>query len=222
MPKKKRKQSWIRRLERLGMNIAMRHDLLGAKVIKGENDKVSRLYDFWAPVYDLMFRRLESFRMGGERLVDAVVERGDCVLDMGAGTGLNLEPIFRRTNQVHALDLHPKMLRTCQRLAKKHRIRPQLVHGSAVELPYRDECFDSLITAYMMVYLTPEQSVSCLKECVRVLKTGGRMGILCGAGERSPRNPLREEWVEQLYAAGFRRVDFDDFYDVLRVVRAEK
>jgi ubiquinone/menaquinone biosynthesis C-methylase UbiE len=202
--------------------MAMKHDFLGAKVVKGENEKVSRLYDIWAPVYDIMFRRLESFRMGGERLVSAVVEDGDCVCDLGAGTGLNLEPIYKRTQRVHALDLHPKMLRTCVKWARKARRDPKLVNGSAVQLPYRDECFDSLITAYMMVYLTPEQSVDCLKECVRVLRPGGRLGILCGAGERSPRNPCREEWEKQLFAAGFQKVEFDDFYDVLRVVRATK
>lgn len=200
----------------------MKHDFMGAKVVKGENEKVSRLYDLWAPVYDIMFRRLESFRMGGERLVDTVVEEGDCVCDLGAGTGLNLEPIYKRTQKVHALDLHPKMLRTCQKWARKAKRSPHLVHASAVELPYADASFDSLITAYMMVYLTEEQSVACLQECVRVLKPGGRLGILCGAGERSPRNPTRESWEAQLAAAGFSEVTFDDFYDVLRVVRAVK
>lgn len=219
---KKKRASWVRQLERLGWKLALKHDLMGARVVKGENRKVSKLYDLVAPVYDAFFRRLEGFQTGGPRLVEAVVRPGDRVLDMGTGTGINLEHVYRRTESVHGVDLHVKMLDQARKWARKNRRTPALVQASATELPYASETFDAILTAYMMVYLNPEQSLACLAECRRLLVPGGRLGILCGQGEKSPRNPRREEWVEQLYRAGFTRVEFDDFYDVLRVVKAEK
>lgn len=219
-PRRKRLGGFIRKLERFGWRLAMKHDMMGAKKVGGENQKVTRLYDLWAPVYDLMFRRLEGFQEGRTRLVKAVVRPGDRVMDMGTGTGMNLEPVYELTGEVHALDLHEKMLRKAQKWIGEHGHAPHLVRASATELPYREGSFDAIVSAYMMVYLTPDQYLQCLHECRRVLRHGGRAGFLCGQGESSPRNPRREQWLEYLYAAGFAKVEFDDFFDVLRIVVA--
>lgn len=219
-PVRKRMGAFIRKLERFGWRLAMKHDMMGAKKVEGENQKVSRLYDLWAPVYDLMFRRLEGFQEGRSRLVKAVVRPGDRVMDMGTGTGMNLEPVYELTEHVHALDLHEKMLKKAHKWIGEQGHEPRLVRASATDLPYADDSLDVIVSAYMMVYLTPEQYVQCLAECRRILCAGGRVGFLCGQGEASPRNPRREQWLEYLYAAGFETVEFDDFYDVLRIVVA--
>ena len=112
------------------------------------------------------------------------------------------------------------MLRRAHQWTQEHGHRPRLVRASATDLPYAEDSFDAILSAYMMVYLTPEQYVQCLQDCRRVLVDGGRVGFLCGQGEASPRNPRREQWLEYLYAAGFSKVDFDDYYDVLRIVVA--
>lgn len=218
---RKARPRWIQKLERLGWRLAMRHDLMRAEGL-AENSKLTRLYDLWAPVYDLMFRRLESFKAGGQRLVDHVVRPGDWVLDLGTGTGIHMDAIFQKTPHVVGLDLTRKMLVKAQNWCNRNRLEPMLLQASATDIPLADESVDAALAAYMMVYLNPEQTQQCLEDLVRVLRPGGRFGILCGAGERSPRNPTREAWQEYLLGAGFSKVEFDDFYDVLRVVIATK
>ncbi len=217
-----RRPSWIRNLERLGWKLALKHDLWAASKMEGAVGKVNKFYDFVSPVYDFLFRRLEGFQAGGERLVSRVVKPGDRILDLGTGTGMNLAPSRAVTPHFVGLDLNFAMTRQARKLARKKGDRAHWIQGSALELPFATGSFDVVLSSYMMVYLSPEQTVTCLSECRRVLGSAGRVGILCGQGERSPRNPRREEWVEHFLAAGFPHVEFDDFYDVLRIVYASK
>lgn len=216
------KLSLFRRIERFGWNLAMRHDLLAVNKVGGKPSHVNRMYDFLAPIYDVFFRRLESFRAGGSRLVQRVARPSDRILDLGTGTGINLGPCLQVSPRVIGLDLSGKMLGQARKWAHKEKKRVELVQGNALALPFRDESFDCVIAAYMLVYLNRDQLLSCLREVHRILVPEGRFGVLCGQGERSPRNPRRDDWVDLCYQAGFSRVDFDDFFDVLRIVDVRK
>lgn len=214
-----KRRSWVRKLERLGWRLALKHDFFAAGKMHDKPRTVNRFYDFISPIYDAVFRNLEGFQTGGERLVEDVVSEGDRVLDLGCGTGINFRHILGRKAQPVGLDLNFQMLKKARKSARREGRDVHVLQADATVLPFATGSFDSCTTAYMMVYLSEAQLLECLIEIRRVLVPGGRLGILCGAGERSPRNPRREAWVEVLSKAGFEDLVFDDFYEVLRVVK---
>lgn len=217
-----RRRGWVGKLERIGWRLALKHDFWAASKMEGKIDTVNKFYDLVSPLYDVVFRRLRGFKVGGARLVERVVQKGERILDLGCGTGYNLEHLQPVTSDIVGLDLNFGMLRKARQSAAKYGWKGRFLQGTATELPFPDASFDAVVSAYMMVYLDHEQSVQCLREVRRVLRPGGRLGLLCAQGEHSPRNPRREEWVTQVHEAGFHKVEFDDFWDVLRIVFVER
>ncbi|HSW34249.1 MAG TPA: class I SAM-dependent methyltransferase [Steroidobacteraceae bacterium] len=102
------------------------------------------------------------------------------VLEVGIGTGLNLEHYDKsRIEQIVGLDpgleMHPQARRRSQRAG----IEVELVGLSAERIPHDDETFDTVLVTYTLC--TIDDPVSALKEMRRVLKPGGRL-IFCEHG----------------------------------------
>ena len=114
---------------------------------------VSRNYDRLAPVYDLADRWLIQPFVGMQDLRGATVDalelaRGDTVLDIGCGTGLNL-PLLVATvgpeGRVVALDYSDGMLRRARTRVRRHGWRNvELVQGDAARLECVEGPFDAL------------------------------------------------------------------------------
>ena len=88
------------------------------------------------------------------------------LLDLGAGTGAANEILG--TRDVVALDPSPQMLS----LNKS----PRLVVGVGEALPFGDETFDAVLSAY--VFRNLDSVEQTLGEIHRVLRPGGRAGIV--------------------------------------------
>ena len=93
------------------------------------------------------------------------------ILDIGCGTGLNLEWLKRygAESSINGLDLEDVALRFCRARGTDH-----LVQASATDLPFPSEYFD-LVTSFDVLVQIPgegsdEQAIS---EMYRVLKPGG-------------------------------------------------
>ena len=148
-------------------------------------DGVRSMFDRIAPVYDLMNRVMTiGLDQRWRRLtVREVVAAGDRVLDGCCGTG-DLAIAARQAGalEVVGLDFSERMLERARRKA------PQVdwVRGDMLALPFDDGAFDAATVGFGVRNVADLERG--LAELRRVLKPGGRIGIL---EITRPRGPLR-------------------------------
>ena len=119
------------------------------------------------------------------------------VLEIGIGTGLNLEHYDKaRVEKIIGLDPGLEMHRLAVKRQKKAGIDVELVGLSAEAIPYPDGAFDTVLVTYSLC--TIPDPVAALKEMRRVLKPGGQL-IFCEHG-RAPDASVRA-WQDRLTPA---------------------
>ncbi len=105
---------------------------------------------------------------------------GDRVLDIGCGTGLNLEAIRDKVGaegEIDGIDLTPEMLGLAQRRVERKRWNSVRVsQGDARSLPFADDVFDGVCSTLALSVVADWRLA--LKEAWRVLKPGGRISLL--------------------------------------------
>jgi demethylmenaquinone methyltransferase / 2-methoxy-6-polyprenyl-1,4-benzoquinol methylase len=145
---------------------------------------VRTMFDRIAPVYDVMNRVMT---MGLDQrwrraTVKAVVEPDDRVLDAACGTG-DLAVIAAKTGaSVTGLDFSEPMLERARRKAPDI----EWVRGDLLALPFGDDSFDSATVGFGVRNVA--DLGGGIAELHRVLRPGGRLGIL---EITRPRGPLR-------------------------------
>jgi demethylmenaquinone methyltransferase/2-methoxy-6-polyprenyl-1,4-benzoquinol methylase len=93
---------------------------------------------------------------------------GRKVLDVAAGTGSISRRLQRLGHQVTAMDLSGEMLGLHP--------GPDRVQARAEMLPFEGGIFDGLTFGYLLRYV--EDPIACLTELARVVKPGGRLGMV--------------------------------------------
>ena len=93
---------------------------------------------------------------------------GRKVLDVAAGTGSISRRLQRMGHQVTAVDLSGEMLGLHP--------GPGRVQARAEMLPFDGGIFDGLTFGYLLRYV--EDPIACLTELARVVKPGGRLGMV--------------------------------------------
>lgn len=221
------KETLIQRLSRFGHRLCVKHDFLSSGKVKGETRDVRKYYDYFAPFYDFIYRRSNSYLQSGQFVVDNFIGNDDLVLDLGAGTGHLTIPAIAKASSVVSYDLHNKMLKQGRKKAVKAIKKSSSVsgelnfcQGDALDLPFASSSFSIVASAFMLVYLSPEQKIDCLRECRRVLKSDGRIILLTSQGEIHSRFFSRDDWISIFDEAGFSKPDFSDFSDVFRTIHA--
>jgi len=145
---------------------------------------VQTMFDRIAPVYDVMNRVMTAGldQRWRRATVKAVVEAGDRVLDAACGTGDLAVIAAKAGGNVTGLDFSEPMLERARRKA------PELdwVRGDLLALPFEDESFDAATVGFGVRNVA--DLPGALEELRRVLKPGGRLGIL---EITRPRGPLR-------------------------------
>ena len=156
-------------------------------------DGVRSMFDRIAPVYDAMNRVMTAgLDMRWRRLAAEVVAPGDRVLDACCGTGDLAVAASRRGGTVTGLDFSERMLERARRKA------PELewVQGDVLALPFRDASFDAATVGFGVRNV--EDLERALAELRRVLRTGGRLGILEITRPRGPLRPFYKLWFDGL------------------------
>jgi len=142
----------------------------------GQDPRVSRQYDRWAGVYDLLWRRYMDQTLPVLRRA-AEVASGEHVLDLACGTGELTRQILEATPgaQASGVDIAPAMV---ERARSKLLAHPQasVQRADAHDLPFGDGTFDVVVSASTFHYFTHPHAV--LEEVGRVLRPGGRLVLL--------------------------------------------
>jgi demethylmenaquinone methyltransferase/2-methoxy-6-polyprenyl-1,4-benzoquinol methylase len=146
---------------------------------------VRSMFDRIAPVYDLMNRVMTAgLDQRWRRLtVLEVVSPGDRVLDGCCGTG-DLAVAARKAGarEVVGLDFSARMLER----ARRKEPAVEWIQGDLLELPFEDRSFDAATVGFGVRNVADLERG--LAELRRVLRSGGRLGIL---EITRPRGPLR-------------------------------
>lgn len=123
--------------------------------------------------YDRVAR--EVVPMLGERLVDHLgVAAGERALDIAAGTGNAAVPAARTGASVVASDLTPELLEAGRAAHPDADIDWQVADAEA--LPWPDASYDVVMSTVGVMFAPHHQAAA--DELLRVLRPGGRVGIL--------------------------------------------
>ena len=135
----------------------------------------ARVYDLWSKEYDI---RLSHTVLAARAALDELVPElhGKSVLEVGCGTGANLELIAAGgISSAVGLDLSNGML--SQARAKQYGCPVQfLCHDANNGLPLQSDSIDFVLVSLVLEHIADIDYL--LKEISRVLKTGGRSLIV--------------------------------------------
>jgi demethylmenaquinone methyltransferase/2-methoxy-6-polyprenyl-1,4-benzoquinol methylase len=155
---------------------------------------VRRMFDRIAPVYDAMNRTMTAGldRRWRRITVAAVVRSGDRVLDVCCGTGDLALAALPYSSEVDGVDFSPAMLERARLKASAI----EWVQGDALALPFEDASFDAVTVGFGVRNV--EDLERALRELRRVVRPGGRVGILEITRPRGALSPFYKLWFDVL------------------------
>jgi demethylmenaquinone methyltransferase / 2-methoxy-6-polyprenyl-1,4-benzoquinol methylase len=155
---------------------------------------VRSMFDRIAPVYDVMNRVMTAGLDRGWRrsTARAVVASGDRVLDACCGTGELALAARAEGGRVTGLDFSQRMLDRARRKTEE----VEWVQGDLLALPFPDETFDACTVGFGLRNV--EDLDRALAELHRVLRPGGRLGILELVRPKGLLAPFFRVWFDGL------------------------
>ncbi len=127
--------------------------------------------------------RAPSYRAMVCSLLDHMAPQpGETILDVGSGSGALDRMVARRwpANPVTAVDVNPFLQREAMALAAEEGLHAAIAFrpGSAEALPFPDGSFDCVFTVTVLEECDADKA---LREAWRVLRPGGRLGVIVRA-----------------------------------------
>jgi demethylmenaquinone methyltransferase / 2-methoxy-6-polyprenyl-1,4-benzoquinol methylase len=173
---------------------------------------VQRMFDRIAPVYDAMNRVMTAGldQRWRRATVRATVREGDRVLDACCGTGdLAIAARKAGAGEVVGLDFSKRMLERARRKA------PELewVQADVLRLPFDDASFDAAVVGFGVRNV--EDLEAAIRELRRVLRPGGRLGILEITTPRGPLKLFYKLWFDRIVPLLGRILPGGDAYTYL-------
>jgi demethylmenaquinone methyltransferase/2-methoxy-6-polyprenyl-1,4-benzoquinol methylase len=164
---------------------------------KESYDKISRFYDFFAGAFERKY--------ADRALAQLNVKDGEVILEIGFGTGFCLEQIAEQvgeTGKAYGIDISSGMLELTKRRLRKAGLSPrvELCCNDAVELPYEDAKFNAVFISFALELFDTPEIPRVLFEIKRVLKIGGRLGVVSMSKENGESTLLKlYEWAHNKF-----------------------
>jgi ubiquinone/menaquinone biosynthesis C-methylase UbiE len=137
-----------------------------------------------AATYDIVLRGGEKAGMA-ERRRQLVANAHGAVLEIGAGTGLNLAHYPSGLGRLVVCEPEPHMFKHLRKRAEKLGSPAELIQAPAEELPFEDDSFDTVVGT--LVLCTIGDPRRALGEIRRVLRPDGTLLFLEHVRSDSPR-----------------------------------
>jgi demethylmenaquinone methyltransferase/2-methoxy-6-polyprenyl-1,4-benzoquinol methylase len=155
-------------------------------------DRISHAYDLLADANE------RQARLTGLRALE--LNKGERVLEVGFGTGneiLDLADLVGPGGKVCGIDISPGMLSVAQhKLQQKPTTTPvELRVGDARQLPYPPASFDAVYSSFTLELFPEEDIPVVLAEARRVLREGGRIGVVSMAQVKAGKTPSTLERI---------------------------
>jgi ubiquinone/menaquinone biosynthesis C-methylase UbiE len=166
--------------------------------------KTRVFYDKISGVYDLLAEHSEG-PVRQSAVEKLAVTPGERVLEIGYGTGhclVQLAEAVGPEGTVFGIDLSEGMRAQAQdRVEKEHLIdRVELSCGDATHLPYSSGSMDAMFMSFTLELFDTPEIPQVLAECKRVLRAGGRIGVVAITKEGSEGFAVEAyEWMHQQF-----------------------
>jgi demethylmenaquinone methyltransferase/2-methoxy-6-polyprenyl-1,4-benzoquinol methylase len=166
---------------------------ISKKAVEAAYQRQAKRYDFALKLYQLMGLRIEEYRA---RAVERLrLRRGDCVVDLGCGTGLSFSLLLQEIGpegQLIGVDVSAAMLACArERIERSHWNNVHLVHGDIVEYDF-PESVNAALSIGVFGYIPERDRV--MERIAHTLVPGGRVVIV--DGKRPDRWP---QWFFKLF-----------------------
>ncbi len=164
-------------------------------------------------------------RYATKRAVDKLkISSNDKIVEIGCGTGNTAAVIHALTGAVIVgIDIDGEMIEKARKTASGNSQKLEFLTGSGDDIPFEDSSFDALISEGTTFFMDAEKA---LKGYCRVLKPGGRIGLVEISYFKQPSMELErltsevtccygmqpllfDEWEEKIKRAGFDIVNID-------------
>ena len=158
-------------------------------------DRLSRWYDWLSasseqPIAELGLKKLNA-------------NTGETVLEIGFGTGhalLALATSVGDSGRVVGIDLSRGMFKVASEKITRTNLSQRIIfeQADAAALPFGADFFDAIFISFTLELFDTPEIATVLLECRRVLKPGGRIGVVALARDAHETIPVRiYEWFHQ-------------------------
>jgi len=183
-------------------------------------------------LYGIPEGAIESFSGAGNPFQIASVKKGETILDIGSGAGMDALIASKCTGEsgeVYGLDITPEMIEKSRKNASEMGTKNvRFLKGDAEQLPFEQESIDLVISNGVFYLCDNKETV--LKNIFGVLKPGGRLQIADVLLEKSvPESSielmhlwtrcvagatLHSDYNSVLMNSGFHNIEIQKSYDI--------
>lgn len=118
------------------------------------------------------------------------------ILEIGFGTGLNLEYYPPSISKITVIDNNPGMRRRAQKRLRSLKIKVDYQLLSGERLPFPAEAFDSVVSTFTLCSI--KNVFQALSEVRRILKPGGKFYFLEHGKSKDPKVVRLQNWLTPL------------------------
>jgi ubiquinone/menaquinone biosynthesis C-methylase UbiE len=163
---------------------------------------MGRIYDAtWGRVFSAFYdRAMKSTEEAGMREIrrEALAGASGRTIDIGAGTGLNVELYPAAVTDLVLAEPDEHMLKRLRPKVAAGARHAEVVQAAADRLPFEDDSFDTAV--FTLVLCTVPDAGAALKEAARVLRPGGKLLFVEHVRSQEPglarwQDRLEKPWI---------------------------